>query len=108
MDCKTLSEIAVHYKCVVSNVLRWIECDNERVLRVHDARVTAARAWEEKAIDVTLAATNHFELAKANSLACHYRWRASKIAPKVYGDKVEQIVSGGDTPVSIAVEFVNG
>ena len=32
-------------------------------------------------------ASDPFELAKAKELAHHYRWRASKIAPKLYGDK---------------------
>jgi hypothetical protein len=34
-------------------------------------------------------ASDAFELAKAKELAHHYRWRASKIAPKLYGDRLQ-------------------
>ena len=32
---------------------------------------------------------DEFELKKAKELAHHYRWKASKIAPRDYGDKLE-------------------
>jgi hypothetical protein len=46
-----------------------------------------AEYWDQVAVDGIAQAGDPFELAKAKELAHHYRWRASKIAPKLYGDK---------------------
>ena len=46
-----------------------------------------AELWDQVAVEGIERATDTFELAKAKEIAHHYRWRASKIAPKLYGDK---------------------
>lgn len=48
-----------------------------------------ASYWEEKAESCIADAADEFELKKARELAHHYRWRAAKIAPREYGDKLE-------------------
>ena len=55
--------------------------------RVTDALAATAEYWDQVAVEGLASATNMFELAKARELAHHYRWRASKICPKLYGDK---------------------
>lgn len=62
---------------------------------MNDAMAATAEYWDQVAVHGLESATDAFELAKAKELAheAHdYRWRASKIAPKLYGDK--QTVEG--------------
>ena len=56
---------------------------------MRDAREQLAKLWDEKAEDVLQQAGDEFTLKKARELASHYRWRASKTAPREYGDRVE-------------------
>lgn len=50
--------------------------------------------WDERAEAAISAASDEFELRKAKEISHHYRWRASKIAPKDYGDKQQVEHSG--------------
>lgn len=86
---KSLTQIALEAGVSVPSLLVWIEADPERSARVREARRIMARMWDEKAERLIGEATDEFELKKAKELAHHYRWRAAKIAPKEYGDKVE-------------------
>jgi hypothetical protein len=72
-----------------SALVRWIAADPERSARVREARITAARHFDERAEQVLKDAADPFELAKARELASHYRWKASKSNPREYGDKIE-------------------
>lgn len=85
----TLTFIAADVGVAVGTLLTWIEANPERSARVREARVATAKLWDEKAETRLNAATNPFELAKARELAFHYRWRATKIAPRDYGDKMQ-------------------
>lgn len=67
----------------------WIAADPVRSARAREARIAAARQFDEKAEYELRAATDPFTLAKARELAQHYRWKASKASPKEYGDKIE-------------------
>lgn len=69
--------------------LAWIEADSDRSARVREVRALMARVWDEKAEDLLSQAGDEFQLKRAKELAHHYRWRASKTAPREYGDKVE-------------------
>jgi len=53
--------------------------------------------WDEMATQKIEDADTDFQLTQARELAHHYRWRASKIAPKEYGDKQQVDVSGSLT-----------
>ena len=70
----------------LSQLLRWILEDAGRSLRVREARCEAAIVWDEMTEALLVGCKDAFELAKAAQLAHHYRWRASKIAPRIYGD----------------------
>ena len=73
----------------VATLSRWIAADPERSARVREARIAAARTFDEMAEAELRAAIDPFSLAKARELASHYRWKASKSNPREYGDKLE-------------------
>jgi len=87
-EAHTQREIAAKFKVAPSSLTRWL-ADPQRSARAKDSRAAAAVLWDERAQEGIESAADPFELAKAKELAHHYRWRASKIAPKVYGDKLE-------------------
>ena len=105
----TMTAIAEEIGVTVGKLSQWIASDEEYSARAREARIHAARIWDEKALSVIEQALDPFELQRAKELAHHYRWRASKTAPKEYGDKVTQEhtgADGGPIQARIAVEFV--
>jgi hypothetical protein len=89
------------------SLIAWIGAAPERSARAREARAQTAQMWDAKATEVIEEAGDQFELSRAKELAHHYRWRASKIAPREYGDKITQEhVGEGGAPISIAVNFV--
>ena len=106
---KTMTEIAAAIGVTVGQLSTWIAADVEHSARVREARTVAARYWDERSEKEILSASDPFELARAKELAHHYRWRAAKIAPKEYGDKVTQEHTGADggaIQVASTVTFV--
>jgi hypothetical protein len=98
---KHLTTIAADAGVAVSTLVKWIDRDPGRRGRIDDVRRQCAQMWEERAERVITEATTSFELTKARDLAHHYRWRAAKIAPKKYGDKVVQELTGpGGAPLA--------
>lgn len=94
----------------VATVCRWIAADPERSARVREARIAAARAYDEMAEQGLMNAEDPFQLAKAKELAHHYRWKSAKADPRQYGDKVQQELTGPDGgPVSqsLTIQFVD-
>lgn len=73
----------------IATLSRWIAADPERSARVREARIAAARTFDEMAEAELRAAADPFGLAKARELASHYRWKASKSNPREYGEKIE-------------------
>lgn len=67
----------------------WLAKSVERSAHARDARAAAAQLWDEMALDGIQAAADNFQLTKARDAAHHLRWRASKVAPRDYGDKVD-------------------
>ena len=93
----------------VGKLSQWIASNEEHSARAREARIHAARIWDEKALDVIEQAADPFELQRARELAQHYRWRASKTAPKDYGDKIQAEHTGADggaIQVASTVTFV--
>ena len=103
-DGVPLTEIAKRAGVTDGGLLTWLEADAERSARARAVRQATARMWDERAGDVIQQAADPFELAKAKELAHHYRWRASKIAPRDYGDRIQADVGGGVT-LTIKSEF---
>ncbi len=106
---KTMTEIAAAIGVTVGQLSTWIAADVEHSARVREARTVAARYWDERSEKEILSASDPFELARAKELAHHYRWRAAKIAPKEYGDKIQAEhtgANGGAIQVASTVTFV--
>jgi hypothetical protein len=82
-------EIAKAIGVSPGSLVAWIAADPERLARAREARAQTALMWDDKATAVIEEAQDQFELAKAKELAHHYRWRAAKIAPREYGDKID-------------------
>ena len=101
-DGLSLTSIARQEGISVGNLSEWIEATTERSARARDARILAARTWDDLASMVIEDADTPFELAKAKELAHHYRWRASKIAPRDYGEKVSVGGNPDAPPVAVA------
>ena len=105
----TMTAIAEEIGVTVGKLSQWIASDEEHSARAREARIHAARIWDEKALSVIEQALDPFELQRAKELAHHYRWRASKTAPKEYGEKTTTEhtgAGGGPIQARIAVEFV--
>ena len=119
MDCKTqdlnietvcagiaaghfMTAIAKECGVSIAVLADWIEADPERAARAREIRSRTAGVWDDLAATGLADAKDPFELAKAKELAHHYRWRASKIAPKTYGERVQQEISG---PGGAAIEI---
>lgn len=92
----SLTDIASRIGVHVSSLLTWCEADPQRSARVKEARRMAGRVWDEQAELCLMQAADPFELSKAKELAHHYRWRAKAVAPRDYGDKVTQEITGRD------------
>lgn len=90
----SISQVAATVGKPRSSLWNWIEADPVRSVRAREARSVSAERWDDLSVAVIEDAGDPFALAKAKELAHHYRWRASKIAPAIYGDKVEQKHTG--------------
>lgn len=80
-------QIAEDLGVSVALLSTWLSAP-ERSARAREARIAAARQFDEKAEAELRAASDPFTLAKAKELAHHYRWKASKASPKEYGEKL--------------------
>lgn len=104
LERETLTGIAKKSGVSLTALVHWIEQSAERSARVRSARQQSARIWDEEASTRIDEAADEFELKKARELAHHYRWRASKIAPREYGDKLA--IGGADDlpPVKTTID----
>lgn len=84
----SMREISDRLGISQSTLCDWIAATPERSARVKAARVATAQHWDNEATELIAKARTPFQLAKAKELAHHFRWRAAKIAPKDYGDKL--------------------
>ncbi|MGC7464249.1 hypothetical protein QT654_20685 [Xanthomonas citri pv. citri] len=85
----SLTGIANEVGVSLASLLAWVAADPDRSARVRETRAAMAKVWDERAEDEIRQADDEFKLKKAKELAHHYRWRAAKVAPGEYGEKVE-------------------
>lgn len=104
---QSLQNIAALADVSIGSLVNWLSRDAERERLVLDARRRMAVLWDEQALALIESAKTPLELQRAQQMAWHLRWRASKMAPRVYGDKVQQEVTGaGGGPIAVQIEFV--
>lgn len=104
-DGNMLSDIARKIGVSKSSLNEWYS-QGERLARINAARIAAAERWDELAVQVlTEAPSDKNEIARARELAQHYRWRASKLSPKLYGDRLTTEHTG--TP-AVAIQIITG
>lgn len=111
-DGRSLTSIAEAIGVSKGYLLSWIAADGDRSARVVEARSVTAWHWDEEAQSVIeKAKADPIEMTRARELASHFRWRASKINPKVYSDRVQNqaLDKNGnptDPPTRVVVELV--
>ncbi len=69
----------------IGTLVSWLGGEDSRSARANEARRLAATMWDEMAMQV-LQDASPGDISVAREIASHYRWRASKMAPKQYGD----------------------
>lgn len=91
-----------------TTVIRWQVARPEFAAKCARARELQADLMDDMILDTAARCT--VETAQADRVKISaYQWRASKLAPKKYGDKVQQEVSGpdgGPIPTKVMVNFV--
>jgi hypothetical protein len=95
-DGVPMIEIAAEAQVSFGTLQTWIEAVPERSARMREVRRQASRMWDERALQGIERASDPFELAKAKEAAHHLRWRASKIAPADYGERISAELTGKD------------
>lgn len=76
-------------------VFRWLENDASFASKYARAREFQAEVMDAKILAVAEKCTNETALADRVKIGA-FQWRASKLAPKRYGDKVTAEISGPD------------
>lgn len=84
-------------------VLDWLEKDEDFRAKYARAREAQADAMDDRILQVADAATPE-NAAAARVKIDAYKWRASKLKPKVYGDKQQVEHSGGVSVVAGALD----
>lgn len=91
----TLRQIADHFGVTCGGVLYWIESKPEYTEQYTRARASAADMFENDIIEAAQAVTP--ETAAADRVKIDaLKWVAARRAPKRYGDKLQQEVTGPD------------
>jgi hypothetical protein len=90
-----------------STVLRWLDGDESFAAKYARAREAQGDVMDEMILDEAIGATAE-TAALARVRIDAFKWRASKLVPKRYGDKLGLVGGDGAGPVahSIAVSFV--
>lgn len=100
--------IADKYEVTYGVLHRFIS-NTDNSARVIIARQQSADIFDSKAERVLIDAKSTLtEITRARELASHYRWKASKRNPKVFGDKVDVTSNGKTLPTSINIVLDNG
>ncbi len=86
---ESITKIAASLGVGKTAVLTWLSADSDRSAQARNSRSDAAMMYDERAEELIEDAKDPFQLAKAREQAQHLRWRASKVNPASYGDKVE-------------------
>lgn len=104
LDLETIVEMILQgdsYKTIAQKLnigltkLHEFTSNTNHSARVREALIISASTFDDKAEQVLLdAKLDMVEIQRARELAQHYRWKASKRAPRVYGDKLDLTTDG--------------
>lgn len=83
-----LTDIAAELGVSRFTLTAWMNSDFNRSARAREARRLGAAMWDEKAEVELRKARTPLAMARARELAHHYRWRAAKLSPREYGDRL--------------------
>jgi hypothetical protein len=95
-DGQSITSIAESVGTTFGVLQAWLNNNPDYSARAREVRIATARYWDEKAESVIKDSSDNLTFSQARELAHHYRWRAAKIAPKEYGDKITQEITGKD------------
>lgn len=84
-------------------VLRWMEADDAFATKCARARTMQADLMDDKVIDLIDNITPETAAADRVKLAA-LQWRASKLAPKKYGDKLALTDPTGEGPLQVVIQ----
>ncbi len=84
---KTMRKVARELDVDIAVLSKWVDADPQRKRLMFEARVRSAQAADELAEEVL--ENESIDPMRARELAQHYRWRASKVNPRDYGDKLQ-------------------
>lgn len=99
VDGKLIAEVAAEAGVSSGALLAWLTTTPERLARAREAREVGAAVLEEKAQRGIEEAKTAFDLQKARELAHHLRWKASKLNPRQFGDKLALGAAEGLPPL---------
>lgn len=87
---KFLAEIAHLWRVPASDLNRWIVADADRFTKANLARKNQAALWDWVALQVLLhAPSDRVEIARAEKIARHCRWRAEMFNRDDYGQSLK-------------------
>lgn len=99
VDGKLIADVAREVGVSSGALLAWLDATPERSARAREARQLGASVLEEKAQQALEEADTAFKLQKARELAHHLRWKASKLNPRQFGDKLALGAAEGLPPL---------
>jgi hypothetical protein len=84
-------------------IIRWTGENEAFATKCARARAMQADLMDDMILDVANACTNDTALADRVKISA-YQWRASKLAPKTYGDKLQHANAAGDGNAEITLK----
>lgn len=94
LEGKTFRQIAEKYAVSLGKIHGFLHSD-EHSARAREALEISSDTYADKAEQVLIDAPKDFvEIQRARELSQFYKWKASKRAPKKYGDKVDVTSDG--------------
>lgn len=78
-----------------STVLRWMNADDDFAAKCAHARLLQADLMDDMILETAQACTPETAIADRVKISA-YQWRASKLAPKRYGEKTTTELTGAD------------
>lgn len=104
VDGDSYTGLAREYGVSVASFSNWVALDVERSTRAQEASRLGATAIVESINEDLKAASNAFELAKAEKIGYNKRWVASKMDSRKFGDKLQ--IDQKTTVINLSTEEI--